>query len=133
MKSLFSLILITSLTTIMFFGFVALGHSFEHDNNNCIATTMTGVVCPPDQITAVTHHISSLVRLWLVPISKLSVLVLLIVSLLLVSFLSGFFNAGTRLKLDSLLYLRKQITRGFNFHKIKILRWLSLLENSPSL
>lgn len=129
-KIIVSLIL-TSFLSMAFFSFVFMLHEpGERMSGDCPFSPMETSLCPQDVLAVVLHHFSAYQTFFSVPV--FSSVTVLITSLLLVAF--AFFL----LSANSLLFEPTQtINYSYNTplttpYDRKIIRWLSLFENSPS-
>ncbi len=132
MKKLLSLLIIISVLVIGVFGFTSMNHGANH-SVGCIASAVDNTPCPENIAAMSVHHIQAF-------ISFFSVIPSIPFIFLLVLFLAVFLSAG-------FLYIkyRDLLLTNLAFWRIRhdperqlarpreIIRWLSLLENSPSM
>jgi len=132
MKKYLSLLLLTSVLVIGVFGFTSMNHEAGHATG-CIASAVNNAPCPENISAMAVHHIQAFISFFSVmpAVPFILLLVLLFAVFLSAEFLfiklEGSILANLvfwRLRRDP----ERQLTRP-----IKITRWLSLLENSPSL
>lgn len=132
MKKLLSLLIITSVLVIGVFGFTSMNYGANHAVG-CIASAVDNTSCPENIAAMSVHHIQAFISFFsVVP----SIPFILLLTLLFAIFLSVGFIFTKRQ--DSLLArlafwrVRHDPERTITRPR-KITRWLSLLENSPSM
>ncbi len=116
---------------VVFFSLPLMIHgSNDKINDNCLFSIMELNPCPQDNIASIAHHFSFYESFLNVPIN-FGVMVL-IISLLFVTYIISIFSTN-------LLFLKLPIYSSNSnspppniLHKIKIMRWFSLFENSPN-
>jgi hypothetical protein len=132
MKKLLSLLIITSVLLIGVFGFTSMNHGASH-TTGCIASAVDNTPCPENIAAMSVHHIQAFISFFSV-VPSIPFIFLLV--LLFAVFLSiGYFFIKRRdLLLANLAFWRIQHDpeRALTCPR-KITRWLSLLENSPSM
>lgn len=134
MKNVLALILIGSIG-VSVLGFIAINHSMDHSNSGCVLFAMGGASCPLRLIDMAIHHILAFQQFsnFLLPFSSatadiLYVLLLFVVLYLILKNLSpGYFDQQNHFQK---LYANKSSV--FDIYATKTMRYLSLLENSPS-
>jgi len=132
MKKYLSLLLLTSVLVIGVFGFTSMNHEAGHATG-CIASAVNNTPCP-ENITAMSvHHIQGFISFF--SVTPAAPFIFLLVLLFAVFLSAGFLFIKLQ---DSILAsivfwrLRRDPERQLTRPR-KITRWLSLLENSPSL
>lgn len=127
MKYFISMVVLFSIVIITGFGSFLIIHSMT-DHSDCIASSITGVLCPSSINELLTHHIKILQTL-----SMSSPVVLgIILSVLLLLNLFLFFRKKIYEFLSFPLFYFKH-DRGGDFSYLHpLLFWLSLFELSPS-
>jgi hypothetical protein len=111
MKYFVSLFLIISFVSTGVFSFAFFAHGANHFDNNCLVYTIEGAICPVSGvqglaeilIPAIFQLFFALVLLFLIPVS--------------------IFRLSQNWR-----YLKFRI----DYHRRRFIRWLALLENSPS-
>lgn len=131
--------LLVIITSITFISVAAFGFIFMMDmsmdklgNNDCPYTVIDGKICPTDILGIVSHHFSIYTSFSNIIFSTniFEFIMLIIVSLTL-----WLFKIRSLLNRESfLVYLTKYYIRAKHslFKLEKIMKWLSLFENSPS-
>ena len=111
MKFLTALLLIISFISLSVFSLAIFDHSMNHLNNNCLIYTINGVICPTNIIEfALKTLILSIFNLFLI----LGFLFLIPVSIFLL--------------FHRWLFSKSDISYSWR----QFIRWLALLEHSPS-
>ena len=133
MRKLASTFLIVSLAAVAIFGF----HLFDHSmmggpDNDCVASTIDGTVCPTSLMDMTLHHVSVLQALTRTVVPSAGGLLLFMTSLILI-FTSAVFLYKNLLD-PGIEFLRLGDSKPkFSHSRKKIISWLALLELSPSL
>ncbi len=131
-KKLLSLLIIISVLVIGVFGFTMINHGAGHVAG-CIASAVDNTPCPENIVAMLTHHIQAFVSFFsVIP----SIPFIFLLTLFFALFLSaGFLYIKHRdLILSNLVFWRVRLDPERQLSRPrKITRWLSLLENSPSL
>ena len=134
MKYYLSLSLIVVFLGLSIFGFLAFNHDMDSESGGCFASTIDGTGCPSNILSFVLHHFLAL-QMFIKGL--LAVGFDFLIPLILIGFLLSFwFCRG-----GSLLYYWSQFAspRWQNFkinlrpNQSKLIHWLSLLEQSPTL
>ena len=129
MTKLLSLLLLTSILAIGIFGFASMSHNDGH-STGCVASTIDNTQCPENIVEMSVHHIQAYLTFFSVILTTPILLsILILVFLMLVGFsakLAGFQYAGVDRRL-----IRKKLEIKVSILR-KLIRWLSLFENSPS-
>ncbi len=112
LKYILSLLLLASTLATGVFGFVFLNHEMNHANSNCLANTINGEACPTKIVEFAMNNslVSSIFNLFFA----------LIFLLLLPTSIFWLLQSWRDLKLKANCFQRS------------LIRWLSLLEHSPS-
>lgn len=110
LKYFTSLLLIASFVGLAIFSFTIFNHNMNHSNNSCLAYTVTGVICPTTIMAFALRYLVAIFDLLLM----LGFLSFTPISLFLL------FQDGSLAKLNP------------SYCQRKFIRWLALLENSPS-
>ena len=136
MKSLFATILLVSFVGVAAFGFVGMYHnnSGNHDNG-CIWATSQGAGCPKqnNSIDYLTLHLNAFKDFATVTFGHIAAS-LLILSLFVAVVVSGILLKNLAPSKLSLAYHRLKQSDSFRPpSQYKLIRWLSLHENSPSI
>ena len=132
MKYLATLLLIISFAGIGIFGFALVDHNMQSPNNDCVASSIDGTVCPTNIVAMTSHHISAIQTLT-TTLPASSNWLLLIASLLLVSVSLFLFYKNLLLpKLEFLPQRLRDLTLHSLYSKQRITSWLSLFELSPA-
>lgn len=131
-KKITAALVLASFVTIVFFSFIIMMHApGAHGQNGCPFSTGVSF-CPQDAVALVTHHISAYQSFLNATIP--SGTMTLLASLLLAAFafailyLGSFLFAPPSLALAGITDGSPPVVSGDR----KIIRWLSLFENSPS-
>ena len=133
MKYLFTSILIISFVGIAILGFSIFNHGMSNADYSCVTSPIDGTVCPTNIVAMTLDHISTLQALTISVTPLVSSLLLLLASLLLILFLVFiFYKYLLYPKLELLFQRFKNLVFNFLYSQRKIISWLSLLENSPS-
>jgi hypothetical protein len=139
MKWISTLVLI-ALMNIAIFGVAVFQHGSSHDmnatKNDCVAATVTNTKCPDakDSLGMVVHHISGL-QTFSQGILSTGLTPLLAALILMLSAVLAFVFVKIADLLRNLLtrYQRYRFPRDYlPPGQYKLIRWLSLFENSPS-
>lgn len=132
MKKILSLLIITSFLVIGIFGFTSMNHGADH-SVGCIASVVSNTPCPENSEAMAVHHIQAFSSFFSVAPSIPYIFLLAPFSALFVG--TGFLNTRKRnLILTNLVFWLDQHHPECQLScPRKITRWLSLLENSPSL
>lgn len=134
MKYLITLILIVSFVGIAIWGFTFFAHGMNSSDNNCVTSPIDGTICPTSIVAMTLRHISSLQTFLTSVTPSISNLLLLLAFILLV--LVSVFQLYKNLlfsKIDLLREHLRDLETNLSYSKQKIISWLSLFENSPSL
>lgn len=134
MKYLATLLLIMSFVGIGVFGFTLVDHvMMDGSNSGCVASAVDGTECPTNIMAMTSHHVSAIQTLT-TTLPASSSWLLLLASLILVSFSIFLFYKNLLLpKLESLPQSLQELTLHSLYSKQKIVSWLSLFELSPAL
>lgn len=134
MKYLATLLLIMSFVGIGVFGFTLVDHvMMDGSNSGCVASAVDGTECPTNIMAMTPHHVSAIQTLT-TTLPASSSWLLLLASLILVSFSIFLFYKNLLLpKLESLPQSLRELTLHSLYSKQKIVSWLSLFELSPAL
>ena len=108
----FTVLLLVSLVGIGVFGFTFFNHEMNHANNDCLVKTIAGEACPTNIVEFAMNNTL---------VSSIFSLVFVLVFLFLISF-SIFLLSPNWLGLKF----------RTNYFQQKFIRWLALLEYSPS-
>jgi len=134
MKYYLSLSLIVVFLGLSIFGFLAFNHEMTGESGGCFASAIDGTSCPLNVLNYVLHHF---LALQMFTKGLVAIGLDFLASLILIGFLLSFwFCRGS-----SLLYYWSQFAspRWQNFkinlrpNQSKLIHWLSLLEQSPTL
>lgn len=130
MKYLVSLVLIISVVGIALFGFAIFNHGMmAGSDGGCIASSLDGTECPTSIMDMVLHHISTF-RTFLLTLAPSAASVLLLASLLVVSFI--FLSPNNLFYFRRLFLFRRDRDPSRLYNQQKIISWLSLFELSPA-
>lgn len=121
------------LTTFLFVVFFSLSLVMVHSSNstmeeNCPFSIMDTSICPQNNFATVIHHLSSYESFLSAPINMVG---LVISFLLLTSVAMAFYISPPLPHIPVFINVFHNISPDLSC-KLKIARWLSLLENSPS-
>ncbi len=132
MKKLLSLLIITSVLVIGVFGFTSMNHGTSHVAG-CIASTVDNTPCPENIAAMSVHHIQAFISFFsVVPsIPFIFLLALLFAVFLSVRFL--YIKHGNLLSTNLVSWRVQHDPERELVRPREITRWLSLLENSPSM
>jgi len=136
MKSLFTTILLVSFVGIGFLGFAGMYHSNQQNHNDgCIWATSQGINCPKQSnpINYLTLHLNAFKDFSTVIFDNVAT-TLLIFSLFIVGATLGILLENLAPPKLSLAYQR--LKRSDSFHssfQYKLIHWLALHENSPTI
>lgn len=111
-KYLLSLFLLVSILALGVFGFTFLNHEMDHANNDCLVNTINGEACPTKILEFAMENtlVSSIFNLFFA-----------LVFLLLPSF-----------SIFRLAQIWRDLKPQTNYYRRSFIRWLALLEHSPS-
>jgi len=132
MRKLISLSILLALISIGAFGAVAMSHDEGHDmDSNCIATKLDNAICPQGVFETAVHHVSALKIFGsaLIVNNMFALLLFVFVFALLYIVIRDFFHAyDFRESYNSEVCFAEERT---SYDSKKLVRWLSLFENSP--
>jgi|SRR3989344_3728108 len=131
-KSNISILLLSAIAFIAVFGVFSMTGTMAH-GSGCWATSANGIDCPENMnpIASINFHIDAIEKFSLATLQDTFSLTLLLVVLLFISarmFLLKEVSILNRIR--SRFHFLRTI---FKLYRLKFTRWLSLLENSPSL
>ena len=124
-------LLFLSFIGIAVFGFVSMNHSMMQ-GENCIVSAVMGNPCPINQGSFALHHLAALaVFSNSLPsaIFNVSPLIALSFALVLLAFLGA---KGPYSRPPSFAYALRRRNVRHRSHTLRFMRWLALLEHSPS-
>ena len=124
-----ALLLLTSILVIGVFGFATMNHSIGH-SASCVASAVDSTHCPQNIVAMTVHHIQAYLTFFsAIPVSPILVLMLLLT--LLLSARSLFVPIKYKFDdPDRKIIYKKSEAKPLALRKL--IRWLSLFENSPS-
>lgn len=124
--------MITNILVIGVFGLTSMNHDAGH-STGCIASTLNNATCPENIVAMSTHHIQAFVSFFSVvsSIPFIFLLALLFAILLKVGFI--FVKRQDSILTNLAFWRVRHDPERRPIRPRKITRWLSLLENSPSL
>lgn len=129
MKFLLTTILLISFVSLAIFGATLMNHSMA-GGTDCVASIMTGGLCPTGEIQLFIHHLGA-VQVFSTAVIPLSFTLLFLTLLLFVFVGLLSFGKNPHLFLSLFLFRRLRKTR-LNYRNRTLLGWLSLFELSPS-
>jgi len=128
MKSSLSILILSTLVFIAIFGAFSIGNMDEH-GQGCWATTINGAVCPESMspMASINFHSDALAKFSLA-IFQDTLLLLLLLTIIFVVLRTTLFKVPSIIQNANFFHRNKNLKLNQN----KFVRWLSLLENSPS-
>ena len=129
MTKFLSLLLLISILVIGVFGFATMNRDIEH-SAGCVASAVDSTPCPQNIVAMTVHHIQAYLTFFsAIPVSPILVLMLLLT--LLLSARSLFVPIKYKFDdPDRKIIYKKSEAKPLALRKL--IRWLSLFENSPS-
>jgi len=117
-----SLLLVVSFIGLAVFSFAIFNHGLNHSAGSCLAYTINGAACPTNIIKFVMHHVAVL---QIFSRTLISSILVLFFALALFLFLVPFFVLW--------LFQNWPFSKlNTSYSQRKFVRWLALLEHSPS-
>ena len=128
-KKLATVLTLTAFIAIAVFGVVLMDHAMMSPSD-CAASVMNGGPCPTSQIQIFIHHFSS-IKIFSAVVVPPALTLLILISLLLTAVSLFLFGKGPQSPPFLFSSNRSGQTKN-NLYTRKLLRFLSLFENSPS-
>lgn len=133
MKYFIALIVILGIIGIGIFGFFIMNHDMNHSSGNCVASIINNTVCPSDAISAILHHITAyeIFSQAIVNSTSFVIIATLLLLAIVVMLMVKMFLLTPLILFSEFLVWRRDEHSATN--QRKLIRWLSLLKNSPAI
>jgi hypothetical protein len=129
-KKLFTIFVLFSFLSIGIIGFSSIGHGIEH-TSGCIFSIADSTSCPENIIAMTIHHLQAYTSLLNVLPPTQSLLMALLLCSLLVGLVFCLYKLTTHTSRS--FRLRSHDFEHPHIPSWKIMKWLALFENSPSM
>ncbi|MFM2357517.1 MAG: hypothetical protein RJA61_254 [Candidatus Parcubacteria bacterium] len=129
-KKLFTIFVLFSFLSIGIIGFSSMNHGIEH-TSGCMFSVADSTPCPENIIAMTVHHLQAYTSLLNILPPTQSLLVVLLLCSLLVGLVFCLYKLVTHTSRS--FRLRSHSFEYPPIHSWKIIKWLALFENSPSM